>query len=133
MMMGEDVRLTSDRIERYRIAISVIFPVKGPIDITPSASEGESARIKNFDLIALRRAKEFKATFHMLVGGVDAIELGLLVVINDDVLFWVFAPQLLDHILSECGLSSVFFGVEFSDVDKFLNALLDKADEIDNH
>jgi hypothetical protein len=133
MMMGEDTRLTSNKIECHRIAILVIVPVKAPIEIAPIASEGESARIKNVDLIALRRAKEVKATFHVLVGNVNAIERGVRVVINDDVLVWVLAPQLFNHFLSECRLGGVFFGVEFSDVDKFLKALLDKADETDNH
>ena len=130
--MGEDASLTSNKIERHRIAISVIVPVKAPIEIAPIASEGESARIKNIDLIALRRVK-VKAKFHVLVDNVDAIELGVLVVINDDVLVCAIAPRFFNHFLSEYRLGGVFFGVEFSDFDKYFNALLNNADETENH
>ena len=73
-----------------------------PKMITPIANESGNARIKNLDLIALRRAEEAKVAFHMLVDSVNAVELSAMVVIDDDLLVLVLAAQLCDHGLSEC-------------------------------
>lgn len=69
----------------------------------------------------------------MLVDGVDAIELRVLVVIYDDVLVRILAAQLCYHRLSECRLGRVLLGVELTDVNEFLNALLDECGDADDY
>jgi hypothetical protein len=69
----------------------------------------------------------------MLVDGVNAVEPSVVVVINDDVLVLILPAQLCDHGLSECRRGGVFLGIELTDVDEFLNALLDDGGEADSY
>lgn len=98
---AEHDRLTSDRIECDSVTTSNVVPTKAPVEIAAVADEGEGSGIKDLDFIALRPAENFKVAFHVLVGGVDATELRILVVIDDHVLVRILTRQLGDHGLRE--------------------------------